>query len=249
MMKKKIILLATLLMLITSVVSASSLNGEYKGNPIVKLKSSGSLIDTGEVPAMIYDGNTMVPIAALRNLGADVTWDQSTYSVDVNINKTQDTNTSKNDILKIKFYSYTSDYYYKLSVYGDMVTGLSNGFSLAFTGIGLGNNSGLKQAIDAYNAIGNRYPDLVNGNNAFTTVANQYSIDVSDTVGIIQSYADAMDYYKKALSALNVYSVSKSNSDFNEYLNNSNLGYNSAHTARVKANNQYNNYFTIVQNY
>lgn len=84
-MKNKIILLALMLMLVTTAVSASSMNGDYKGNPIVKLKSNGSLIDSGEVPAMIYDDKTMVPIAALRNLGADVTWDQNTYSVDVKL--------------------------------------------------------------------------------------------------------------------------------------------------------------------
>lgn len=76
-------------MLVAGVVSGS-MNGDYKGNPIVKLKSNGTLVDTGEVPAMIYDGRTMVPIAALRNLGAEVTWDPKTYSVDVKLDSSPD---------------------------------------------------------------------------------------------------------------------------------------------------------------
>jgi hypothetical protein len=93
---KKIVMLAILLMLVATTVSASSLNGDYKGNPIVKLKSNGALVDAGEVPAMIYDGKTMVPIAALRNLGANVSWDQNTYSVDVKLPSTQPTTTNDN---------------------------------------------------------------------------------------------------------------------------------------------------------
>lgn len=100
-MKKKIIMIVALLMIITTAVSASSLNGDYNGNPIVKLKSNGTLVDSGEVPAMIYDGKTMVPIAALRNLGADVTWDQNTYSVDIKLkqNSVQQSNFSISNAL------------------------------------------------------------------------------------------------------------------------------------------------------
>lgn len=80
---KKLLLVSIMFLMFAGVVSASSINGDYKGNPIVKLKSNGNVIDSGEVPAMIYDGKTLVPIAALRNLGATVTWDADTYSVDV----------------------------------------------------------------------------------------------------------------------------------------------------------------------
>jgi uncharacterized protein YxeA len=98
---KKIVMLTVLMMLVTTAVSASNLNGDYNGNPIVKLKSNGALVDTGEVPAIIYDGKTMVPIAALRNLGVDVTWDQITYSVDVKLkqNSVQQSNVSISNAL------------------------------------------------------------------------------------------------------------------------------------------------------
>ncbi len=84
-MKKKIILLAAALMLIATGVSASSLNGDYKGNPIVKITSNGKALELDEVPPMIFDGHTVVPISLLRQLGASVTWDQASYSVDVKL--------------------------------------------------------------------------------------------------------------------------------------------------------------------
>lgn len=84
-MKKKIILLALSLMLIATGVSASSFNGDYKGNPIVKITSNGKALELDEVPPMIFDGHTVVPISLLRQLGASVTWDPTTYGVDVKL--------------------------------------------------------------------------------------------------------------------------------------------------------------------
>lgn len=96
-MKKKIILLAAALMLIATGVSASSLNGDYKGNPIVVVKSDGKALESEEVPAMIYDGHTVVPISLLRQLGASVVWNAESYSVEVSLPKeTVTTNTGEN---------------------------------------------------------------------------------------------------------------------------------------------------------
>lgn len=69
--------------LIMGSVSASSINGDFNGNPIVKLTSDGYAVPVEDTPAIIYEGRTMVPIYMLKNLGADVTWDGNTYTVDV----------------------------------------------------------------------------------------------------------------------------------------------------------------------
>jgi serine protease Do len=81
-LKKKIIITAIMFLCFAGVVSASSLNGDYKGNPIVLVKSNGKTL-TDEVPAQIIDGKAMVPLTMLRNLGFDVTWNQNEYSVSV----------------------------------------------------------------------------------------------------------------------------------------------------------------------
>ncbi|WP_397357185.1 stalk domain-containing protein [Paenibacillus sp. N3.4] len=49
------------------------------------MKSNGNelTISSEGVPAFIYDNSTVVPISVLRNLGATVTWDANTYSVDI----------------------------------------------------------------------------------------------------------------------------------------------------------------------
>lgn len=82
---KKIIALVVVLMLFAGVVSASSINGDYKGNPIVKVTSKGKQLEVDEVPAHIIDGHTLVPISLLRQLGASVTWDTNSYTVDVKL--------------------------------------------------------------------------------------------------------------------------------------------------------------------
>lgn len=84
-LNKKVILIGTMLTLFAGAASASSINGDFKGNPIVIIKSNGNelTISSEDVPAFIYDNSTVVPISVLRNLGATVTWDASTYSVDI----------------------------------------------------------------------------------------------------------------------------------------------------------------------
>lgn len=112
-------------LLFAGVVSASGINGDYKGNPIVKLKSNGSVIDPGEVPAMIYDGKTMVPISALRNLGAEVTWDADTYSVDVKLKSselsTKDLVNIYKNIQKLSFFTMLYDQATHLNIVNNIV--------------------------------------------------------------------------------------------------------------------------------
>jgi hypothetical protein len=98
---KKIILVAIMFLLFAGVVSASSINGDYKGNPIVKVMSNGKQLQSDEVPAMIYDGHTVVPISLLRQIGVSVNWNADAYSVDVKLPQQQTaTNLNFRDILK-----------------------------------------------------------------------------------------------------------------------------------------------------
>lgn len=87
-MKKRIILLILISMLFGGIVSASGLWGEYKGNSIVRLTSGGKDLSSSDVPAISYQGRTMVPIYMLRQLGAEVTWDENTFTADVKLPNT-----------------------------------------------------------------------------------------------------------------------------------------------------------------
>lgn len=82
---KKIILVIMMLVLLATIANAASVNGNFEGNPIIKMKSNGKILPVGDVPAILYNGRTMVPIGMLRNLGATVEWDQKTQSVDVRL--------------------------------------------------------------------------------------------------------------------------------------------------------------------
>jgi hypothetical protein len=84
-MKKKIVLMVVVFMMVMGTVVGGSLYGEYKGNPIVKVKSDGKTLVTEDTPAVMLDGRTMVPIYMLRELGAEVSWDGETQSVDVTL--------------------------------------------------------------------------------------------------------------------------------------------------------------------
>jgi hypothetical protein len=82
-MKKKIAAVLLLSTLIAGTVSASSINGDYKGNPIVKITVDGKEVN-GEVPAIIYDGTTLIPIRDVsESLGSTVYWDNNTYTASI----------------------------------------------------------------------------------------------------------------------------------------------------------------------
>lgn len=82
---KKMILVGTLLLASAGIANASGVNGDYNGNPIVKVYYDGTEIHPEDVPAINYNGRTMVPIYYLAKLGTEAKWNQDTYSVDVKL--------------------------------------------------------------------------------------------------------------------------------------------------------------------
>lgn len=83
-MKKKILIVAVLCTaLLGGVAGAASLNGDYAGQPIVKIRIDGMEIHP-EVPGFIQDGNTMLPLRYIaQSLRANVQWHPEDYSVDI----------------------------------------------------------------------------------------------------------------------------------------------------------------------
>lgn len=83
-MKKIIVLIISGALLLSSGIAiGSSINGDYKGNPIVKVSLQGKEIPAQDVPAQIVDGRTLVPLYYLQSMGYDLSWDQTTYTVTV----------------------------------------------------------------------------------------------------------------------------------------------------------------------
>ena len=83
-MKKKVLILSIILtLLFSSVVVAASMYGEFEGYPIIQIKNNGKTIIPQDVPAISFEGRTMIPIYMLRDLGLNVSWDQETQTVNV----------------------------------------------------------------------------------------------------------------------------------------------------------------------
>jgi hypothetical protein len=83
-MKKKVLILSVALTLLFSgVVVAASMYGEFEGYPIIQIKNNGKTIIPQDVPAISFEGRTMIPIYMLRDLGLNVSWDQETQTVNV----------------------------------------------------------------------------------------------------------------------------------------------------------------------
>ncbi|QHW33835.1 hypothetical protein GZH47_25580 [Paenibacillus rhizovicinus] len=84
-MKKKIILsFVVIMLLLTGVVSATSLYGKYKGYDIVRVKVDGKEVkSTSGVPAISFNGNTMVPVSMLAKAGVGVNWDANNRTVEI----------------------------------------------------------------------------------------------------------------------------------------------------------------------
>lgn len=107
---KKVLLVVLMLILTATIANATSINGDFKGNPIVKVNANGNELTVENTPAVIYNGNTLVPIYMLRQLGAEVTWNAKTYSVDVSLPNKED-----NNYESMKAWAQVSDYYSRLN--------------------------------------------------------------------------------------------------------------------------------------
>lgn len=82
-MKKILFCLLCALLLAGGTVFAASVNGDYKGYPVVNVVVDGKKVES-DVPAISLDGRTMVPVRFVSDaLGADVAWDQKTYTVSI----------------------------------------------------------------------------------------------------------------------------------------------------------------------
>jgi hypothetical protein len=81
-MQKTLLFILAFLMF-GNVAGASSINGDYKGNPVVNVVVNGKAV-VSDVPAITIDGTTLIPLrAASEALGANVSWDGATYTANI----------------------------------------------------------------------------------------------------------------------------------------------------------------------
>lgn len=234
-------------MLFAGIVSASSINGDYKGKPIVILKSNGQALTVEDAPAVIMDGRTMVPISMLRQIGLGVEWNAEEYSVDVTLPVVN----SSHDILILKAYSRIAEQYKRLGALGDIISSLSEKFRS--TSSAISNNyrvndslnlsfDYLERAIDGYN-------NTLEETQAVIDYANQYGLDVSNMNEILNTYFESIDYYKLSYEGLGLMVITNSEINFNKYFENEKDGFDTSFQAREVVIVGYFKYYNMIQDY
>lgn len=249
-MKKKIVLVVALTVaLFGGVVGASSINGDYKGNPIVKVRVNGQLVDS-EVPAQILDGSTLLPLRAVSEaLGAELKWNQETYSVDLTA-KTPAAPTNTN-IGLLKMYSEVAEQYRRIGILLDMTSELSDSLSLSFNSINqnLKPSEQLKNTESYLNQVINNYNSSIQTNEQVITKASKYNLDIYDTRTMHNDINKSLDYYKAAYNFLVEFYQTNSNTKFDQYLDNNGKGFDNLKASRTNNIQKYFEYYNKVQNY
>ncbi|SDN28392.1 Copper amine oxidase N-terminal domain-containing protein [Paenibacillus jilunlii] len=186
--KKKIIgIVVAASLALTGVVSAASMWGTYKGNEIIRITSNGSALKQSDVPAISYNGRTMVPINMLKDIGIVYTWNQSTKTVDVMSNITPSTSmTTKENITKANMYKYMEDL-------GENLNSLLNTYRFDSITSSVGGNisgsstTGLSQNINDYNTFLNRQDVVSYSNESYANKALDDYYKAIDEIKIMES--------------------------------------------------------------
>lgn len=83
---KKVVFIISLILVVmtTTVVMAAGVNGDYKGNPIINVVINGVKLAFPDVPAIGYNGRTMLPLrASVESVNGIVEWDNKTQTATV----------------------------------------------------------------------------------------------------------------------------------------------------------------------
>lgn len=224
----------------TGVVSAASVWGSYKGNDIIRITSNGVALKTSDVPAISYNGRTMIPISMLGQIGIGYNWDQANKTVDVSNNSSNNLGIIESDESTIKDFIKNADFFNKLRSLGDSLTLVSSAYSLAYDEM-------YAKKVNSYLTTANKQLNgTIDSYNSILNESKNYS-DSSISL-ILNDYYTAIDNYKNMDSSLSKYFYSNSQSDFDNYLNGSKYGFNSTFSGKQKAINGYNKYINLALN-
>jgi len=83
MKKKLIISVFVVLFVLTAVVTAGGINGDYQGFPIVNVLVNGEKVES-QVPAINFKGSTLLPVRAIAEATKSlVEWDGNTWTANL----------------------------------------------------------------------------------------------------------------------------------------------------------------------
>ncbi len=239
-MSRKLFITILALIILLCGTATAAVNGVFYGYPIVKVKVNGNVI-TGDTPAIIFNGRTLVPLAFVSNaLGATVAWENSTQTAIVTTNNNSSNNSA--DVSTVKYYSYVSYRYNELATLGSL---------LLFEADKLPSDSEGKVSYDQndFNNSVMVYKGYVSNNAAFISDAANKGISVDDTKVILNKYLDCLNNLNTAYSYLADYSSTKDVKSFSSYLTYLDKARISGETGHQMAWDGYTKYYNLVQNY
>lgn len=130
------------LVILIAVAFASFALGAFAANPI-KIIVNGQAINS-DVPPQIINGRVMVPIRFIADaLGANVSWDQNTYSVIITTNKTTQSIPIPGDTLGLELLEskMTTDKYNTNTIVGKLKNNSNRCYNNVFVYINLYDSS------------------------------------------------------------------------------------------------------------
>lgn len=248
-MKKRILLVVIASFMFMGVVSASSMWGDYKGNRIIMLTVDDTPVKVSDVPAISYQGRTMIPIYLLKEAGIKYSWDQ--YNQTVNIQKGIIQESSNDDDIKtIKNLSSVASYYDSVLLIGDMLTDMSGGFDIVSRAIERGEGeSALDNYLTRFNTVIRMYNDLFDRKEKLESILKGTNIDIGESQESLNYYSEAINYYKISYSGLEDYFNLQNETNFRKYLNNASKGFDSSFEGKSLASDDFYKFMNYIQNY
>lgn len=201
---KKVVIMLILFLFFAGVVSASSINGDYNGKPIVIMKSDGKELYVMDAPAVIMDNRTMIPIYMLRQIGLEVEWNPDEFSVNLSIPKQVSIDTDE-----LKTYLLALDYYAELRNLFNISTSLQFTYQLTYFYI-VDNvytvKDSLERVLDTLNMVIDSYNNIHQEEITLKSSLQHYGVNDIYISASLNHFYNAIDYYKLAYDNLNEFS-------------------------------------------
>lgn len=241
-MKKKVIVITVSLMLMVSgIAHAAAVWGKFEGNNIVRVQHNGKTIQAQDVPAINYNGRTMVPIYMLRNLGLGVTWDQKNYTVDVsNINSTsQKVDALKKYSVTANMYNDLHEFYYRISI---LEVALS-------TTVVTKNLQGLAGNTSDYIELLSELELLESTAEETLQYTGGYAFKVSSFTDILSDYKNSLTYISDAIDYAAEIFKSDNQISRNKFVNSINSSHNYVSNGEMKSREGYLTFQKLIFDY
>lgn len=226
--------------MLTGAVSAASMWGSYKGNDIIRITSNGYPLKSGDVPAISYNGRTMIPINMLGQVGLQYSWNQSNKTVDITTNTNNASSSTLMSADSIKINVKYADFFNQLKTFGDSLTALSGTYSLAY------NESYIKHTTTYFTTANSHLNGAIDDYNNLLALSKNYTDN--NISNILTDYYTSIDHYKSMDTNLSNFFKSNSQSDFDAYLDGSKNGFNYSFNGKKKSIDSYNKYISLALN-